>query len=122
MESETAGEVGLVAKVPFMVAWGFGAGKSLLQQFPGNMGFWLGGELIIGLMRDREDSVSVCSKKTYFTARSRARPRVITCSRSILVGGEQRQSHASVSYCTGINSRQMYSWNEESSLFNAFTW
>lgn len=36
------------------------------------------------LLRDSDDSVSVCSKKTYFTARSRASPRVITCSRSIL--------------------------------------
>lgn len=34
----------------------------------------------MGLLRDKEDSVSVCSKKTYLTARSRARLRVITCS------------------------------------------
>lgn len=71
-----------------MAVWGFRAGKSLLQQSPANLGFWVVGELIMGLMRDREDSASVCSKKTYFTASSRARPRVITCSRSILLGGE----------------------------------
>lgn len=56
----------------------------------------------MGLLRDREDSVSVCSKKTYFTARSRARLRVITCS--ILVGGEERQSDASVGYCTEVKN------------------
>lgn len=76
-ESETANEVWLVAKVPFATFWDFSAGKSGLQQSPVARG---GGALIMGLLREKEDSVSVCSKKTYFTARSRARPSVITCS------------------------------------------
>lgn len=84
LESETAEVVEVVAKVPFIVLGGFGAGRSLLQQSAATRGFRGGGELIMGLLRDSDDSVSVCSKKTYFTARSRARPSVITCSRSIL--------------------------------------
>lgn len=40
----------------------------------------------MGLRRDSDDSVSACSKNTYLTARSSARPRVITCSRSMLPG------------------------------------
>lgn len=91
LESDTAGEEGgLLAVVLLMVFWGFGAGNSLLNLSSTALGLWMGGELIMGLLRDREDSVSVCSKKTYFTARSRARPRVITCSRSMLVDGEER--------------------------------
>lgn len=83
-ESHTAEVVGLVAKVLFKIFWGFWTGKSLLQQSPAAQGLGVGAELIMGLLRDKEDSASVCSKKTYFTARSSARPRVITCSRSIL--------------------------------------
>ena len=91
LESDTAAEEGgLVAVVLFVVFWGFGLGNSRLQQSSAALGFCGGGELIMGLMRDREDSVSGCSKKTYFTARSRARARVITCSRSMLGDDEER--------------------------------
>lgn len=44
----------------------------------------------MGLLRDSEDSVSACSKRTYLTARSRARPSVITCSSSTLRGGDRQ--------------------------------
>lgn len=81
-ESGTAEEVGLV--ITALLIRGFGAGTSLLQQSSTTLVFWVGEELIMVLLRDREDSASVCSKKTYFTARSSARPSVITCSRSIL--------------------------------------
>lgn len=75
-----------------MILWGFGGTGSPLQYSPETLGFWVGEELIMGLLREKEDSVSVCSKKTYFTARSRARLRVITCSRPILGGDDERQS------------------------------
>ncbi|TNN33309.1 hypothetical protein EYF80_056528 [Liparis tanakae] len=70
------------------VVWGLG--ESLLRQSPATEGLGVRGELRMGLIRDREDSASVCSKKTYFTASSRARPSVISCSRSMLLGGEER--------------------------------
>lgn len=75
----------------FVVFNGFGAAKPLLQQFSAAWNFWAGEELIIGLLMDSEDSVSVCSQRTYFTARSRAKPRVITCSRSMLIEREERR-------------------------------
>lgn len=83
--SETAAkEVGMVAKTLLDVFWGFRAGRDLMQQSSVTQGFGLGVELIMVLLSESEDSVSACSKNTYFTARIRARPRVITCSRSIL--------------------------------------
>lgn len=72
---------------PLAAFWGLGTGRSLLLRRSQQ----IGGELIMGLLRDSEDSVSACSKKTYLTARSRARPRVITCSRSMLVGPRKRE-------------------------------
>lgn len=86
-------DAGLVARIPLAVLWGFGAVGSLRQQSPAVLSFCVGAEPIMGPLRDSEDSVSACSKKTYFTARSRARPRVITCSRSILMGGETQSRH-----------------------------
>lgn len=83
--SEELEWMGLVAKTPlFSIFWGFETGKSLLRHSPDSQSSWVGGALIMGLLREKEDSASACSKKTYFTASSRARPRVITCSRSML--------------------------------------
>lgn len=39
---------------------------------------------VCGVLIDKDDSVSACSKKTYFTASNRARDRVMTCSMSKL--------------------------------------
>lgn len=84
--SESTKGLGLVAKIPFRTLRGFEAARSLRQHSPVSQSIWVDGAPIMGLLRDREDSASVCSKKTYFTASSSARPRVITCSRSMLYG------------------------------------
>lgn len=83
-----SGTAGGVETTSFVLLWTLWAGGSLLQQSSDTRGFWAGEELMIGVLRDREDSVSVCSKRTYFTARTRARPSVITCSRSMLTERE----------------------------------
>lgn len=62
----------------------FGDGKDcFLQQFSGFFFGITAGE-VIGFFNESVDSISVCSKKMYLTARRRAKPRVITCSMSIL--------------------------------------
>lgn len=83
--SDTTEDIGLVTTTLLPLLGGFRAERSLLQQSSAPLGFWIRVEPLIGLLRDREDSVSACSKKTYFTARSRARLRVITCSSSMLL-------------------------------------
>lgn len=110
--SESIKGLGLVAKIPFITFWGFEATKSLLQHSPASS-IWVDGALIMGLLRDREDSASVCSKKTYFTASNSARPRVITCSRSTL----HREDPTSRTYSTTFNNRQIRAF-----VFTVFTW
>lgn len=104
----------LVAKILLIFIWGFEGGKSLLQHSPASQSIWVGGALIIGLLREKEDSASACSKKTYFTASSSARPRVITCSRSMLY----REGPTSRAYSTMSHNRQIYLGNK--TFF--FTW
>lgn len=106
--SESTKGLGLVAKTPFIMFRGLEVTKSLLQDSAVSQSIWVDGALIMGLLRDREDSASVCSKKTYFTASNSARPRVITCSRSMLY----REHPTSRTYSTTFNNRQMFLANK----------
>lgn len=115
--SESTKGLGLVAKIPFRTLRGFEATKSLRQHSPVSQSIWVDGALIMGLLRDREDSASVCSKKTYFTASNSARPRVITCSRSMLY----REHPTPRTYSTCSITSKCF-WHIRAVLFTVCTW
>lgn len=106
LAAEAVRQAGFVAGAPLL--WALAAGKSLPQQSPG-----LVGEPAMGLLREGRDSASACSKKTYLTARSSARPRVITCSRSML---EDREAAAAAN----VKCLKVAVWKVKD--LKAFTW